>query len=242
MKKKAIVKKKSEVTLKKAIGNSGKNLVVKKTSEETSLRMNNHELEEQKDYYAALGYYTMKFEMVCSAIKECIIAMSKLNGIKNERLIAALLFDSTARPLKEYLSGYINEMYPDQMNDKETKIYINLLLNSIQKAFELRNDVIHTGWTIAYGSDNKPYCFIGTRLKVSKNGLKNIFQFHVKKEDVIKTAHENRILASHLMRLKKNITEKNSLIKGAKEDKNNFLTDLQFEFNDSETHGRKSFK
>lgn len=126
------------------------------------------------EFNAAYGEFAFNFEHVCSVMVKIIKEIFIKKGLdRDTNLVDILTYDSTAYPLMNYLKGSLKEFYSvELMENEKAKEYLNLIINRIQKAAEIRNNLIHSKWIMSYSSDRNDVA-LGTKSKISKNGFES---------------------------------------------------------------------
>ena len=111
--------------------------------------------ERQNRFHAAIGASTIEFEQLCLSIKNSIIVLFEKNGLSRDIFVDILLHDSTAESLKRYLNALIMECYTKDFETTLSEKRINsLYFKKIQEVIQLRNDIVHSTWFIAFDTTN----------------------------------------------------------------------------------------
>lgn len=119
------------------------------------------------ELYASLGQFTVKFEHVCFAIENCIVAILGHEGLHSQKVARILLAGITADPLRALFQSLYAEINKDQATD-EVKI-IKDILARFQKLTQDRNNIVHGKWFIGWASEQDTDFSKANGIKLDKN-------------------------------------------------------------------------
>jgi hypothetical protein len=158
-------------------------------------------------FYTAIGAFTFEFEQLCLSIKNSIILLFEKNGLTKEIFVDILLYDSAAGSLRKYLAALIFECYKKDFETASSeKIFNSLYFKKIQEVIELRNNIVHSAWILAFDSTdnlNNDITF-PIRNKLTNKGIKRNEDEYLY-QDLIKYWENLKVLSALSLSIKENI-------------------------------------
>jgi ATP-dependent DNA ligase len=124
--------------------------------------------------YRSIGEFTVKFETVCSSLRNCIIFMLDGAGLKDQRIAHILLASLTVDSLKNVFENLVK--LTQGLDDDEQKILRDILFR-FQKLTEERNTIIHSTWFIGYGNEDTVDFSEASSYKLYRNGKGKTMRF-----------------------------------------------------------------
>jgi len=100
---------------------------------------------ETGEIYQAIGRFTVKFEHVVQAMKQGIVFILELQGLRNQQLSTILLSDHTAEPIRSIYNAIVSEV---RVFTKDERLILNSILEEIKVLTVERNDIIHGTWFV----------------------------------------------------------------------------------------------
>ena len=161
-----------------------------------------------------IGEYIYTFENILESIRFFISCVMKRNGLKKNKLVEIILFDSMAGSLLNYYKGLVFEVCSEEMKKPQVKSFMNKLWNDISKSIEKRNNVAHANWSITFQGEELTTNVLATKNKMLKDGLANVYQsFEKSNMDSIKAdSAKNKEISNLISKITFNYYHKTPLI------------------------------
>lgn len=149
--------------------------------------------EYKRELNESIGEFVITFETITNEIRLLLQTILMKNGLIESRLFDILTYDSTAKPLLDFMKGFILLCYADELRYQDLKQEMNKLYKRIVKATTKRNNVVHAHWYIDsfnlgrydsgmrydFGNYDSIEDFVHiftTKNKIMKDGIQNVFE------------------------------------------------------------------
>ena len=132
----------------------------------------------QKEFEAEIGKFTIDFEHAFNYIKQSIIQILMLNGLKDEEYGRIILSKFNADPLRLIFQSVANHYY----TQKSDLTKIKNIINKTSDLIIIRNRFVHSYWIIGISENEHEDIAIGIKDKRVKSGM-NSSEWEFGKDD-----------------------------------------------------------
>lgn len=149
---------------------------------------------------ASLGNFVVAFERVCAAMRHCIFASFRREGLKNQGLSQVVVNGKAAAFLRETLGAVYAEL-PDQ--DEKDRVCVKSVLARVASLATRRNEFLHAEWYTNYDYDGATDEFNALALKYGSSQSDGAFTIPISVNeatlrDSLREATEIQVLLNRL--------------------------------------------